>query len=217
MIQLPKYPKHNKTSRVHYQHHSQLGPRSLLICALLAILCVGISKIESSCDNVFLSTGESQVGKFEAPSRTSAKPFKIFSNKNGTMSISTNNTQDDYKTMHCVYKFIAKEGERVVLNFTSFRLRGDEPDCTREYVDIFVKFKQDDSLDELIVKEPPNGRFCTTVMPRKIVSLNNMLVLIFYSELKPPVKGKPMFTGTFQYIASKSHDQIGPPLDGTLC
>lgn len=180
--------------------------------------------VDAICIKEFKSTSETQTSeKFEAPSRVRVKPFRINQDKEGNMSTGANRSLaqagslQDNRPMHCIYKFIAKPGERVALNFTSFWLRGDEPECRHEYVDIYINLKPEEQLETAIGRELPNGRFCTSVMPHKILSLHNMIVLAIYSDLEPPPDQRPLFTGTFEFTKPKTRDQIGAPEDGTLC
>lgn len=189
---------------------------------ILFIISTGLAviQVDSYCDRIYRSTGESQGGEFVANHGVNSKPFKIFLDEKGNLIANknhTNSTGDDQRPMHCLYKFIGREDERVVLNFTSFRMKGDEPECSQEYVDIFVKFRPTDDLGTAIGYEPSNGRFCTTIRPRQLVSLHNMIVLIVYSELKQVPNRKPLFTGNYQFIKSKPNDQIGPPAQDSLC
>jgi len=190
---------------------------SLLIGAFLIFVCLYPRQIDSGCNKQFLSTVEFSSGNFEAPSRLSSKPFTVLRNEQGNLSIRINDTRSDFKPMHCVYKFIAKDDERVVLNFSTFRLRGSEPECSHEYVDILVKLKPGDNIESSLNNESPNGRFCTSIMPRKIVSLHNMIVLIVYTDLEPPSGRRPMFSGTFEFVKVKLMNQIGPAESNSLC
>lgn len=197
-----------------------LKPRShsfvLEIFFLIALVSTP-NYVDCSCNKIFTSTGDTKVGRFEVSRRMSAKPYKVLINEQGDLMATANRTQEDFKPMHCLYKFIADENERVMVNFSSFRLRGDEPECAREYIDIFIKLRPEDNLETAIGQEPSNGRFCTAVMPRKLVSLHNMIVIIIYSELRPQTTRELMFSGSFEFIKSKSFQQIGPPAPNTLC
>jgi len=164
------------------------------------------------------------------------RPFRIVKNKQGDLfaikNLNSNVTNSplntslevdsrfdtgSLKAMHCLYKFIAKEDEKVALSFLSFKLRGDEPECTREYVDIYVDLKPEDNISAAIGQRQPNGRFCTSIVPRKVVSLHNLIVLSIYTELDLPSDNKPLFSGQYEFYRPKTWDQIGPPEPGTLC
>lgn len=183
----------------------------------LLFLIIKFHSVQSNCDQLFTFNEHSQQGSFEAPVRSNSRPFQVSRNQQGNLIVDTNVSRATKRPMHCIYKFEAKEGDRVALNFTRFKLRGDEPECSREYVDIYVKLSPGDSLDSIMTKEHSNGRFCTTVMPRRLVSLYNVLYLVFHSDLPPPSNNKSIFAGNFEFIASRSQDQIGPPTTNTIC
>lgn len=173
--------------------------------------------IDCGCNRLFTSAEDLKLGTFEVSRRTSSKPYKVSVDKRGDLVADANYTDEDFKPMHCLYKFVANENERVVVNFNSFRLRGDEPECAKEYIDVFVKLRSDDSLDTTVGQEPPNGRFCTAVAPRRLVSLHNIIVIIIYSKIKPQTARELMFSGDFEFIKSNSFQQIGPPVSNSLC
>lgn len=178
----------------------------LLFFVYISYLMIGhCSPVESSCMKLFTSSGA-----FEAPGRNHYQTFSGFIDDE-----SSDLNRSSHKPLHCIYKFVGKEDERVALNFTSFQLRGDEPECNQEYVDIFVELKSDQDLEQVIGTESSNGRFCSSVVPRRFVSLHNMILMIIHSNYLYP--GKPLFTGNYEFIRSKSYDQIGQPETGTLC
>lgn len=198
----------------------------LVIVSINHIPCL----VDSRCIKIFSSKGT-----FESPIREdhNLQPLiedanddpsseKSKNNNNKTTTDSTTHPSiNQFKPIHCLYKFIGQKNERVVLNFTSFRLRGVEPECNREYVDIYAKFKPEDDIDSLIGQESSNGRFCSSVIPRRIISLHNMILLIIHSELRLPSSSNKqrvsLFEGKFEFIKTKSYDQIGPPIEGTAC
>lgn len=173
----------------------------VLILTILLSVVVQIRVTNTSCVKVY-----SLNGSFEAPSRSFEPRFPQNAN---------DSQNSNYPSIHCIYKFVGKEDERVALNFTSFRLQGDEPECNQEYVEIFLKLKSDDDLEQAIAREPSNGRFCSSIIPRRFVSLHNLIVLIIHSDL--PKRDKSLFAGDFEFIRTKSYDQIGPPESGSLC
>lgn len=190
---------------------------SIILLVLTNLSLIDLN--EAHCVREFYSKGS-----FESPSRNYRYNNQDYHlQQNQTNSNATNETSKPklVKPIHCLYKFVGQEDERVMLNFTSFRMRGDEPECNREYVDMFVTFKSNDDIDTLIGKEPPTGRFCSHMIPRRLISLHNMIVLIIHSELSQPVNAArqqvSLFEGKFEFIQTKPYDQIGPPLRGTLC
>lgn len=205
------------------------GANSTTLGLLLKIYCIWallvMGHVNAICNKVFQSSDiNDRSNKFEAPSRVSVSPFKIYQSGPGNVTLNTNTNTNtslslrgDNKPLHCIYKFIAKEEETVALSFTSFRLRGDEPECSHEYVDIYITLKPGEDLEAAFGHGLPNGRFCTSVMPHRIMSLHNMIVLAIYSDLEPQVNQKPLFTGTYEFIKPKIRDQIGAPDEGSLC
>lgn len=201
----------------------------LLTVALITLVALSFCsqlQVNCTCDRTFealrIEDGDSteQLATFEAPSRTNAKPVSLTLDTSGNLTASSSNGTDSsqqMKPMHCLYKFKGSSNDRIELNFTQFKLRGDEPECAREYVDIYLNLKPEDNVADVISGQEPNGRFCTWVIPRRIISLHNMLLLVIHSELAPPDNGKPIFSGTFKPLKTRSYDQIGEPEPGTLC
>lgn len=199
----------------------------MIVANVVVVVSVGLvfaeGLVDCSCDRTFDSaTLLKSSNKFEAPRPILARPFKISQNSNVSHTFLTNKTQNDYQQVHCMYKFIAKPGERVMLNFTTFKLRGDEPSCNKEYLEIFVQASESDvdvttNISPLIERSPINGRFCSSIAPRSIVSLLNVVVFNFYSNLKLPSRPDSLFSGTFEFLNKSQYANIGEPLDGSLC
>lgn len=165
------------------------------------IAFIRVAIATSDCSRVFTISGS-----FEAPDRLSTSHGLVDQDKC---------QQTRNETILCIYKFIAKENERVALNFTSFQLRGDEPECNDEYVDVFINLKSEDELEQAIEQGTLNGRFCSSVIPHRFISLYNMIVLIIYSNRIHP--DKSLIKGNFEFIGARSNAQIGPPEQDSIC
>lgn len=203
----------------------------VLCCYIFIIIIIAPPLAQSSCDRVFEQRDDGRGPfTFEAPTRqAAARPgtlvsVRVHAQGNATLEVTKSNnvngvgadgksdSNDTVRAIHCVYKFVAASDSRITLNFTSFRLRGQEPECTQEYVDVYVKLKptlvgaddadgHNSALERVFAAgEQPNGRFCTSVMPRHIVSLNNVLVLAFYTQLAARADARPLFAGTYEFV-----------------
>lgn len=180
---------------------------------LVVLLCV--PSIDLSCDRLFKVEGDVTNGSFQSPIRSGLKPYKINVDQEGNLTISTTVTKSGNNSIFCMYKFVAEEDERVLISFIKFNLRGEEPECSKEYMDIYLDLQQQDDPKSLI--NQPSSRFCSSMLPRRSVSVHNTLALVFYSEFDPPVDKGPIFAGRYEFIRPKFRDQIGPPLRGTSC
>lgn len=179
------------------------------VSILLTLLALAQhAEVDAACSKLFQSTGEPNqaVGRFEAPSRVGSKVLEL---RQGSRKNVTRPTM-------CLYKFVAGPGEQVALRFSSFWLRGDQPECNREYVDVYANLHDGDQLEGGLTGELPNSRFCTSVMPRDLISLHNVIVLAIYTELEPPPDERPLFAGSFEFLKPGTR-QIGPPEAGQLC
>ncbi|XP_055954613.1 dorsal-ventral patterning tolloid-like protein 1 isoform X2 [Patella vulgata] len=113
--------------------------------------------------------------------------------------------------VHCTYKFIGRENERIRIKFTSFNLQGRSPICDHDYLDIFSQLK---SHDEDLLEAELTGRFCgeaTDNLPKLVVSGNNVLVLSFFTDSTKNYAG---FCGNYEFFDASMYD-IGtkaPPM-----
>ncbi|XP_025097532.1 dorsal-ventral patterning tolloid-like protein 1 isoform X3 [Pomacea canaliculata] len=157
---------------------------------------------------------------------TAAVAFGILSEKDCDVTIAAANgapinatfTSPEYPSfypnnVHCIYKFIGHEDQRVRIRFNSFALQGRYPTCDNDYVDVFAELQKesDDLLDARLT-----GRFCDEGkdnLPRLIVSTNHVLILSFFTNAAKTNKG---FEGTYQFLDDNIY-QIGTEAPPKLC
>lgn len=169
----------------------------LLIISVSSLVYSNLNSAEARCDKEFTFPG-----MFKAPNR--------IDRKQSTGSDQNQDALKNFKPIHCVYKFIGQADQRVSINITTSKLRGAEPECNNEYVDIYLKFNSTDAPETL---GAPDGRFCTTLLPRRLISLYNVLLLVLHSDYDSPMT----ISGNHDFIDWKGTEQIGPPTPGTLC
>lgn len=199
---------------------SNRGLHKIILVILLyspTFIILNLEGVQSNCNRIFSARDGQLSGSFQSPNRSSLRPFSIKQDKEGNLLLNTTNVQVGNNSMICVYTFTANQDERVMLTFTQFRLRDEEPECNREYMDIYLKVKPGEDLARHVSTNGFDARFCTTILPRRLVSLYGSIVLVFNTELEPPSDPRPLFVGTFEYIKFKVYDQIGAPLGGSLC
>ncbi|KAL5009763.1 hypothetical protein ScPMuIL_012068, partial [Solemya velum] len=162
----------------------KLSPWILLMC------CIG-GFLSQDCDQNFSSNHQSRRGTFHSP-----------------------NWPGNYPTgKRCEYKFIAKLNQRVRLQFTSFNIQGLMPSCQFDYLDIYVQLR---GINDNLLDAPLLGRFCgegLEYFPKLIISTNNIIILVFYSDSNRPDKG---FEGRFEFVDASIYD-IGIPVDSNSC
>ncbi|XP_060525969.1 bone morphogenetic protein 1 isoform X2 [Cylas formicarius] len=153
----------------------------------LSILCLQTIYFQSSvgCHQTFVSRANGPMnGTFTGPE---------FVNPRGL-------------TISCVYTFLGGPGQRVQINFDSFKLRGAPPDCVHEYMDIYSEVTQPD-LGEL-VNSPFGGRYCGSIRPRARVSMFRALAFSFHSDKNSSIAD--LFSGRYAFI-NDSEYEIGAP------
>ncbi|CAG4970135.1 unnamed protein product [Parnassius apollo] len=151
------------------------------------------------CDESFVSRGGAVSGTFQAPEL-----------------LNPNNI-----SRQCLYTFIAAPGQRVLVEFRTFNLRGKPPDgaavgelpaCMHEYMDIYSEMTSLEASE--LVNSAFGGRYCGPIPPRRRVSLHRAVALAFYTD--KPYTPPTLFTGTYRFINS-SEFEVGSPVPNTLC
>ncbi|XP_060597255.1 cubilin-like isoform X3 [Ruditapes philippinarum] len=98
----------------------------------------------------------------------------------------------------CVYKFVGLTTERVKLRFSKFNLQGMSPDCRHDYIDLYIQLT---SPNDALLDAELLGRFCGDDMqedlPQQVISTNNVIVLIFFSDDSKTYEG---FQGHYEFI-----------------
>ncbi|XP_026333474.1 CUB domain-containing protein 2 [Hyposmocoma kahamanoa] len=93
------------------------------------------------------------------------------------------------QSRQCLYTFLAAAGQRVLVEFRTFDLRGKPPDgaavgelptCFHEYMDIYSEMA---SLEQSeLVNSAFGGRYCGPIPPRRRVSLHRAVALAFFTD-----------------------------------
>ncbi|XP_063545842.1 cubilin isoform X1 [Cydia strobilella] len=121
----------------------------------------------------------------------------------------------------CLYTFLAAPGQRALIEFRTFDLRGKPPDgaavgelpaCMHEYMDIYSEMASLEAGE--LVNSAFGGRYCGPIPPRRRVSLHRAVALSFYTD--KPYTPPSLFTGSYQFI-NASEFEIGTPVPNTMC
>jgi len=150
--------------------------RLMVLLSLLVIL-----KTVYACDMTFESTSlaKSKNGSFSAP--VFLNPEKVI--------------------QQCTFTFIARENERVKLEFENFDLEGTPPECFHEHLDLFTEIKNPNV--ESLIKTPFGGRYCGKIPPRPRISLYKMLSFVFLTDRENITLSR--FNGTFSFIPDTTY------------
>ncbi|CAH2085253.1 unnamed protein product [Euphydryas editha] len=142
------------------------------------------------CDRTFVSRGGANNGTFHAP--------ELFNPNN--------------QSRQCLYTFLAAPGQRVLVEFRTFDLRGKPPECMHEYMDIYSEMASLEAGE--LVNSAFGGRFCGPIPPRRRVSLHRAVALAFFTDhtYTPPT----LFVGTYRFI-NASEFEVGTPVPNTMC
>ncbi|XP_052810880.1 cubilin-like isoform X1 [Mya arenaria] len=139
--------------------------------------------------------------------------FSSTTMKMGTF-YSPNSPQMYPNNQRCVYKFVGLSSERVKIRFHKFNLQGMSPECKFDYMDIYMQLT---SVSEPLLEAPMLGRFCGDDMqkdlPQLIISMNNIIILNFFSDAD---KGDEGFEGTFEFFDANIYN-IGTPVAPGEC
>ncbi|CAG0891432.1 unnamed protein product [Darwinula stevensoni] len=134
----------------------------------------------------------------------------------------------DLHAQHCIYTFVAGMNGRVQITFEAFNLRGQPPECTGEYIDLFAEVE--DSYGTALAKgkgkvkgkgdgrdlihSPLGGRYCGVIPPRTRISLYRPLVLAFFTTKN--VTSPDIFRVRYQFINGSTYE-LGGRLPGRVC
>ncbi|KAJ2947612.1 hypothetical protein O0L34_g17412 [Tuta absoluta] len=151
------------------------------------------------CDRTFVSRGGASNGTFHAP--------ELVNPAN--------------QSRQCLYTFLAAAGQRVLVEFRTFDLRGKPPDgaavgelpaCMHEYMDIYSELTSLEATE--LVNSAFGGRYCGPIPPRRRVSLHRAVALAFFTD--KPQTPPTLFTGTYRFI-NATEFEVGTPVPNTLC
>lgn len=168
-----------------------LYERILVLLLWTTGLALGILS-QQKCD-VMISTvnGAPRNGTFESPGFPTMYPNNV----------------------HCIYKFIGKDDQRIRIKFTFFTLQGRYPLCENDYVDVYAQLQNE---NEDLLEAKLTGRFCGDEMknlPKLVVSTNNCLVLSFFTN---DVKADRGFKGSYEFFDDTVYN-IGTEAPPRMC
>uniref|UniRef100_A0A5S6Q849 CUB domain-containing protein n=1 Tax=Trichuris muris TaxID=70415 RepID=A0A5S6Q849_TRIMR len=171
-----------------------MAPSLCLGCALLSVLSYfgtggGVDHPILDCDHMYVHTDE---GLTEGSFTSRNYPKKYPPN------------------LQCIYTFIAKEHFRVKLVFNSFQLAGTSSKC-EDYIDIYSVLE---SPDVDLISQTLTGRYCGSVSPKIIISLHNVVVIIFH--VRSNSLGAEGFAGTYSFISERPYS-VGTRLNPKEC
>ncbi|GIY62305.1 hypothetical protein CEXT_275041 [Caerostris extrusa] len=110
-----------------------------------------------------------------------------------------------------LHTFIASENERVQVTFMSFNLRGTNPECNQEYIDLYTEIE--DATMELI-RTPFGGRYCGRNRPRNRISMYQTLVIAFYTAEESVTPDA--FEGYYEFINASQY-VVGTAAPDSVC
>ena len=99
------------------------------------------------------------------------------------------------------YQFIASSEYRVQIEIDFFQIRGVTPQCTHDYLDVFINVTNFDLVHN-ILNDQLLHRYCGRNKPPLLVSATNLLLLGFFTEDTQTERG---FNGTFRFIPAQPY------------
>ena len=99
------------------------------------------------------------------------------------------------------YQFVASVDYRVQIEIDFFQIRGVTPQCTHDYLDVFVNVT-DFHLVHNVVNDQLLHRYCGRNKPPLLVSLTNLLSLGFFTEDTQTERG---FNGSFRFLSAQPY------------
>ena len=94
------------------------------------------------------------------------------------------------------YQFVAASDYRVQIDMDIFQIRGVTPQCTHDYLDVFINVSSFDLIHNF-ANDQLLHRYCGRNRPPKLVSFTNLLLLGFFTEDTLTERG---FNGSFRFI-----------------
>lgn len=99
------------------------------------------------------------------------------------------------------YQFIAAPDYRVQIEIDFFQIRGVTPQCTHDYLDVFLNVTNLDQIHHT-VNDQLLHRYCGRNKPPLLISVTNILVLGFFTEDTQTERG---FNGSFRFIPDQAY------------
>ncbi|CAF3548948.1 unnamed protein product [Adineta steineri] len=99
------------------------------------------------------------------------------------------------------YQFTASPNYRVQIEIDSFHIRGVTPQCTHDYLDVFINVTSFDFAHNTI-NDQLLHRYCGRNKPPLLVSFTNLLLLGFFTEDTQTERG---FNGSFRFIPAQPY------------
>jgi hypothetical protein len=99
------------------------------------------------------------------------------------------------------YRFQASPGYRVQIEIDFFQIRGVTPQCTHDYLDVFINVT-DFNFIHNIVNDHLLHRYCGRNKPPLLVSMTNLLLLGFFTEDTQTERG---FNGSFRFLSGQPY------------
>lgn len=115
--------------------------------------------------------------------------------------------------VHCLYKFIGRENQRVRIRFASFALQGRYPLCENDYLDVYAQLREE---NEDLLDAKLTGRFCGDDMknlPQLVVSTDSYLILSFFTNDNKSYRG---FVGSYEFFDDTVYN-IGTEAPARMC
>ncbi|UJR16390.1 hypothetical protein I4U23_003293 [Adineta vaga] len=95
------------------------------------------------------------------------------------------------------YQFTASKDYRVVIEIDFFQIRGVSPQCTHDYLDVFINLTDFNQVNDQLLH-----RFCGRNKPPLLISVTNLLLLGFFTEDTKTERG---FNGSFRFIPTQRY------------
>ncbi|CAF3642562.1 unnamed protein product [Rotaria sp. Silwood1] len=99
------------------------------------------------------------------------------------------------------YQFIASSDYRVQIEIDFFQIRGVAPQCTHDYLDVFINVTNFDIIQN-VLNDQLLHRYCGRNKPPLLVSFTNLLLLGFFTEDTQTERG---FNGSFRFISAQPY------------
>ncbi|KAI3389212.1 hypothetical protein SNEBB_007213 [Seison nebaliae] len=92
------------------------------------------------------------------------------------------------------YRFIGLPNEKVRIVFERFKLHGFPPGCNNDFIDVYINSTENNDVNEL---QLPLLQHCGDIPLKPIVSLNNIVEIVFHSEHGYSSKG---FNASYEFF-----------------
>ena len=159
------------------------------------------SSIQSSAsvETQYLTFDMAQYGTDGGVFSSKSFPLKILQSSLPPPSFFSGPNFPDYYPRDIIlfYQFKASVDYRVQVEIDFFHIRGVPPQCTHDYLDVFLNITDFDLIHDQLLY-----RYCGRNKPPLLISLTNLLVLGFFTEDTQTERG---FNGSFRFISAKPY------------